>query len=286
MLPRNSENINYYLVSTSQPENRIFVHPDLCLQTSLPTIIKCNNKNEIKTRFLNDLKEKVTQICGKIVSFNYYTSESQTNSLETMEVIFIYFIIILLKKKSILNKNFFFQTSKSQNSSLVKNPCFNSTSNTTKTFNYEPKSLKNLLFQMNVNSPTKSMDSHCSSFSFQNTIQSNNIPKTEVSRIYSKKDHVLNWLLNSCNSEVSSTNSDSLNSEKDFEKLKESPIEANTIIVTDIKKPFINSIENNSNSKEELKESPIKIVTNIKKPVLRSIETVNISLPKIKRRKY
>lgn len=95
-LPKSSKNINYYLVNTSSFDNRIVVYPDLCLQTSLPTVIKCNNKREITNRFFKDLEEKVTQICGQQVSFNFSRPESYANFVEPTEVIFIYLILSLL----------------------------------------------------------------------------------------------------------------------------------------------------------------------------------------------
>ncbi|XP_043480844.1 uncharacterized protein C18orf63-like [Leptopilina heterotoma] len=219
-LPRNPKNINYYLVSSSESENSILVHPHFCLQTSLPTTVKCNNKSEIRNKFFNDLKANVTQICDKPVSFNFQISENCANSSKSMKI------------------------DQSPNSSLVKNPCFNSNFTTTKAFNCDPKNLKSLLFQMNVNSPTKSLSSHCSSFSFQNTFQSsiNSSKPPEFSGTYSKQDFVKNWLLNSCSSQVSSLDTDSPTSKEDVEKLKDSPLETKPIF-NEMKKPFVRSIE-------------------------------------------
>lgn len=88
MLPKKKEGINFYELSFEGFEERIYVYPDICLQTKLPKIIECCNQTDITNQFLEDLKVKVPQICGKELSFVYQNVRPIENFLKPMEVIY------------------------------------------------------------------------------------------------------------------------------------------------------------------------------------------------------
>ncbi|XP_033221041.1 uncharacterized protein C18orf63-like [Belonocnema kinseyi] len=69
ILPERSEGILYYEVRFTAFPEQIFVYPDICLQSEYPKMVPCKNQGFICIQFVESLRDQVSAICGKSLSF-------------------------------------------------------------------------------------------------------------------------------------------------------------------------------------------------------------------------
>ncbi|XP_033219520.1 uncharacterized protein C18orf63-like [Belonocnema kinseyi] len=224
VLPKKKEGINFYELSFEGFEERTFVYPETCLQAKLPKIIECCNQADITHQFLEDLKVKVPQICGKELSFVYQNVKPIENFLKPNEVHASRGINDTPSKSSISGNSNFFESCSLKSSNV---------------FTYDPKATGIFSFKINFNSKTKSSADNLAS-SFKNKL--NNSSKLQDSEISLRSESVSNWLLNSCDSPGISQETESQTSVKDFEKSRDSPLKKR-MKFSGPKKAIIRSIE-------------------------------------------
>ena len=86
-LPKIGDGMNYYKFYFRGHEDRHLVYPELCLQAELPKTMKCNNPTEISNQFLDSLRTKVPELCGKELCFVYHDFKPTLNFLKPKKVI-------------------------------------------------------------------------------------------------------------------------------------------------------------------------------------------------------